>query len=92
MARTDPTFTGLDVIRIWKKNLTIEEQEQVRCFFIIIEISKNNEERALKLLLALVLKLIPIVGNAVAFVDEVLDLAVELSTLAECLETLKEVT
>jgi hypothetical protein len=89
MARTDPTFTGLDVIRIWKKNLTLEEQEQVRCFFILVEIAKKNEDRGLKLLLVLILKLIPIAGNAVAFLDEVIDIVLELSTLAECLETLE---
>jgi len=33
MARQDRTFTDVDVIRIWSKNLSIGEMNEVLCFF-----------------------------------------------------------
>lgn len=86
MPRIDPTFAASDIIRMWTNNLTQDEKETVRCFFLIVELTKKKPNKGIPLILSLLAKLIPRFGNLFAFVDDVLEIIDQLVSIAECLE------
>lgn len=86
MPRLNPTFTSSDIIRMWVNNLDMEERETVRCFFLIVELTKKKPDSSIQLILSLLGKLIPGFGNLFAFVSDILEIADQLSTVAECLQ------
>jgi hypothetical protein len=92
MARADKTFSAADLIRYWTVNLTRDEQEEVRCFFFILEIAQRDKERALDFLIKLLLKLalkFPFLEKLLLVVFEVLD---ELESRDECLKRLRKLS
>jgi len=53
MAKKDTTFSDRDVVRIFVRELTKEEQENVRAWFLVNEIRKKNAEKGATLILKL---------------------------------------
>lgn len=45
MPRKDKTFSDRDIIRIFTRELTFDEQENVRCFFLVQELNKENNKK-----------------------------------------------
>ena len=89
MARANPTFSGADIIRFWTENLTKDEQEDVRCFFFLIEIGRRDKERALDFLILLLLKAalkFPAIEKLLLVLFKVLD---ELESRDQCLKRLR---
>ncbi len=53
MPKKDPTFSDRDLVRLFVRALTHEEQENVRAWFLVSEIRKKNELKGTTLLLKL---------------------------------------
>ena len=87
MARANPTFSSADLIRYWLTNLEREEQEEVRCFFLLFERAKRAplNVRLPRIILEFLASLLPII-NLIPKLVEVLD---ELKTADECLRILR---
>jgi len=87
--RTDPTFTSGDLIRMWTRNLTPREQEEVRCFFLVEEIAKRDAIRGIRLLVNLFSLVFP--GSDKIF-DIIADAITSIQDAEEKAECLRELT
>ena len=91
MGRADPTFSGADLIRYWTRNLTRAVREQVRCFFLLVELTKANRQKWIVSLTRFVIGLLPIIGKPILFILEVVDRIDDLVVKKECIEGLGKV-
>ncbi len=83
--RADPTFSGLDLIRIWTENLTAKEQEDVRCFFLVLERTRRDVPRAIRLLLRLFILIAPQLKKVFPIIEDAIKSIQDAEDAAECL-------
>ena len=90
MPRLDRTFSGRDIIRIWERHLTRDEQREVLCFFCILCEAETGEVPPSEIvfaLAALLFRFVPVVGPAFAQLFRALDLLEDLLDTREGLPT-----
>jgi len=91
--KTDPTFSDRDVIRIWTRSLTKKEQENVRLWFLVMEINKENSAKGATLILKIAtffLRSIPGFGLLMNLFLEARDVFGTLLTKKDALQRLGE--
>jgi len=87
MPRRDRTYSGADVVRFWMKNLTEEEREAVWCFFVILADAKRGGGFTRRLLVEVIGSvggLIPIAGDILEFLLELIQFFDELAEVRVC--------
>lgn len=87
--RRDPTFSAADIIRMWTENLTTEEQDEVRCFFLVVEMGIKGTSKGLTLLLRLLSLVFPSAKVVFKLAGDIIEGLAEAQTAAQCLAKLK---
>lgn len=62
MPRSDPTFTGIDLCRLWLRNLTISEAEDVFAFYVVafaIQTGRSAPKKFLLIVLSILVRFAP---------------------------------
>lgn len=92
MPRLDPTFSDKDLIRFWANNLTKEEQEVVRCFFLLGELSRTGSLTTFQRLTRFIFELFrrTKLGELIDFVISVIGAFRTPPNVAACIEELKK--
>jgi len=88
MPRQDRRFKAIDMIRFWTENMEEEEQEVLRCFFLLIEFAKKRRPGALERIARLLVSLIPVFGGLLELFEDIDQRIVTLDTELECLKRL----
>jgi len=94
MPRRNRTFSAVDVVRFWMNNLTEQEREAVWCFFVVLADAKRGGGLTRRFLIEIVGSiggLVPIVGDILEILLELVQLFDELSTVIECRRKANEI-
>lgn len=87
--RADPTFSAGDLIRIWTENLTTREQDDVRCFFLVVEKGVRGGSTGLNLLLRILALVFPKAETIFKLAADIVEGLADAHTAAECLQRLR---
>jgi len=77
MPRANKTFSSKDLIRYFVKNLTPEEQEDVRCFFVLAELSGRKTKKGFELITKFIIQLFK--ATPAAFLLDIIDDLISIS-------------